>query len=253
MISMNDKHIRKRILEAAEHDTPDLRSVLLPAVEARVSTSRNHGWSFKKPIGLGLVFASLFLLLIVYNPFQSAPALTSVYLEFNPSIVIHLDETDHFSTLEGLNSDGIEFVQTLTPLLQSQHIDDVLDIIIEEALALGYLSSDNPVILYDVIHADIDVASRVLAALEQTLPTVAQRHVTNAAIRRGMAGDSTDHEQAMQNQHNVSVMKLRLIQSILDTEEGYTFEALLELSIKELLELSDQMPHRNMPNRPLPR
>ncbi len=252
---MNDNTVKKRILEAAAHDTPDLQSVLLPVVNARVSTSKTPRWSFKKPIGIGfgLVFTTLLLLLIVYNPFQSTTALTSVYLDFNPSIVIHLDDNDYFNAIEGLNTDGVVFAETLTPILKSCHLDDVLDHIVKEALQMGYLSVDNPVILYDVTHTDSAVATRVLTALESTLPTVAQKHVANATLRRGMAGNSSTHEQAMQNQYGVSVMKLRLVQNILDTNDDYTLEALLELSIKDLLELVDQIPHRNMPSRPLPR
>ena len=252
---MRDDFLKQKILEAAEKDTPNLSHQLFTKVESKLKDKRSKVWSLKPiwRLSYGVGALLIVLLLMWRNPFATPVPLTAVYLEFNPSMVIYLDEDDHFDSIEGLNADGVIFAELVLSQLLNQRLPNILNIVIDEAVEKGYLSVDAPVILYDVVNPNIRQSNHVLSVLELELPAAVNRHSQDALMHRGMAGNPSSLEEVIARNYGVSVMRLRLIEGIMAEDDTYTLEDLIERSMPELLELSQNFPPSGVPNHRGPR
>lgn len=254
-MALKNNDVKTRILRAADEDIPNI----LDRLEyERVPNDIKQPWyAFIQKPSLKLVTTSFTFFLLAFLLINFMPttleAQSTVYIEFNPSVALLLDNDDQVIELGAENTDGEQFIQSLneTYNINNKPFEDVIDMVIEHATNQGYLNDDNTVIMYDVLGNDLEKAEHLLEKVEQTLPKSIAKHNVQATMARGMASNMQETvEQA--KDANVSVMQYHLIETILDENDTYTFEELAEMSIKELFDLSDNRPGPpvDMPGRP---
>jgi hypothetical protein len=265
-MTMNDNDIKKRILEAAQHDVPDLKQSILAQARYRKKEKRSFLSYFKRH---SLQFASLLLVLFISSflvlnllndsPSDTVSADSTVYIDINPSFEIDVDDNDNIIALRAINSDAEHIKQLLNSYL-NQNIYTVIDDIIDRAIDENYLNADNPYVMIDVKGQSSTRETVLIETIESRIPAHAEARMQHVEMIRGNAQNPTDDEQEAARNHHMSMMKLRTIETILSLTDDYTFEDLETQSTGELVQLyrtlsnddsnnvpprgrSDSMPH----------
>ncbi len=253
---MSDKKMEKKLRHYAKEETPDVKerikasSVYRDFMDKRQpEPKKTPGFNWNRRLAFGGTLALLILAFVFVFPLFQAEASSTVYMDINPSLRLEVGEDDFVKRLDGENQDGEDFLEGLSNL-RNQPFDDVIDILVEEAIDRGYLSEDNPYLMFDVISDNEDLQARHLAKMEERLPEVAQDRVPNFALMRGSSEGVGEEERERAQQHGISVMKSRIIDAILEETDDYDYETLSEYSVGQLRDLMDD--YDISPKRPGP-
>ncbi|MFU8792847.1 MAG: hypothetical protein ACNA7K_02380 [Acholeplasmataceae bacterium] len=154
-----------------------------------------------------------------------------VTLDINPSIELVVSPREKVIYAGALNEDGELLLAGLEII--GLDLEDALDLIIEEAIYLGFIDTTD-----EEINIEVSTISGKLEAGER-IHERAKEHVNNAFIKRAMVGRANDkafdqEDVAEAETHGVTPGFLKLATSVLLIQDTYTLEELLEMTHEEL-------------------
>lgn len=258
---MNEKDIKKRILEAARKDVPDFKRTILAEAQLRpekrsfLTYFKRHTTQFASLLLIVLISGFLLLNLNDTDTGDTVSADSTIYMDINPSFEIDVDEDNNIIALRAINTDA-EHIKQLLNTYDNQNVYTVIDDIIDRAIDEDYLNSGNPYVMVDVKGQTLTRENTLIEAIESRVPDHAQDRMPDIQMIRGNAQNPTDDEKDAARDHHMSMMKLRTIEAILDQTNDYTFEDLETKSTGELVHLykslsdddSNSVPPRGRPD-----
>ncbi|MFP4286903.1 MAG: hypothetical protein ACLFRI_04315 [Candidatus Izemoplasmataceae bacterium] len=234
---MRKESTKDRIIEAASRDVPDVLSRIKEDHRFKVP---EHKPFFKRielvklmPYTAALIVILALIFTLNFNNPQPIEASSTVYIEINPALEIDLNEEDEIIAIRVKNQKAQEILDNLIDY-EGQKVDVFIERLIQKAIERGYLSSENPFVMYDISGKNTVITARIEAMLNERVPEIAQRNLPGLAFVHGNAKNLTQEEINNAREHNINVMKYRLIQTILENNDTYTFDELKALSIGEL-------------------
>lgn len=243
---MKKSKFEEMITTSFKSETPDILNKIKSSDQFYVPEKvKKYDFSrfFNKRLSYSL--ASIFVLAIVMFSLLSSgtevPAVvaSTVTIDINPSIQITLDEDDYVINVTAINADG-ELLIDRDIKFKGLTLERTIEIIIAEALRLGYIVNDSEenIILIDVASSRADIKARVEAALEAKIQSEMDKISRNVQITREnrdeLSQDQIDNLKNTAKQYKLSPAKLFLINRIIDADDTYTIEDLKDLSIREL-------------------
>lgn len=244
---MKNTNYKETLHRLLEEETPDVLSKIKQDPRFRVPVKEKFSLAaifrqYKVPY----VFSSIFVLaLFVFALFLSGQApgneviASTITMDINPALEITLNEDDEVIDVVSINTDGEEFIRNLSNV-KGMSLDTVIRVLVQRAIDRGYIIDDTNVIL-------IDIASRnqtLKATLEEKIQTAFQREQMRHNIPvnvRNMVTEITENVRAEAREHHMSGAKYRLIQTVLDASNEYTFEELENYSIRSLFRILNEV------------
>ncbi len=245
---MRQNRTEKRIRKEAERRVPDLKAPIKESSTYRAFMKEAQANKRTPLLQKRFVPAfSLVAAVLVIGLFLALPLAlnehgdtTHIQMEFNPSFGIEIDSEDTIVSLHAYNSDA-ETLFDNTGDLQDKSFDEGLDRLIDEAIALDYLSETNAQILYSVSGDDEERVEAKAAELEEKIPEVARaKGIDHAMAMRSVNGPPGEEEIEEARNHGVGFMKMRLVKNILEATDEYDFETLIEKNIGTLKDIIEE-------------
>ncbi len=230
---MNNKDIEKKIHQAYKNATPDVLSSILEECEDMKGQNvymeiqpKQRKIKYNR-----IVFACVLMLAIVAGVVtmnSSSQVMATISLDVNPSLEIKVNKSDKVLKVNTLNDDAIIVLGDME--LEGSQLDVAVNALIGSMLQKGYIN---------------DLANSILISIDGSNPSTLQNRLIkdiNSIIEaNGMNGSivtqtlvSNSDLEKRANEHNITFSKAQLIQSIVNQNNGYTFEGLVPLSIHEL-------------------
>ena len=160
-------------------------------------------------------------------------ALTYIGLRINPEIEMIADETNTVVSANAINDDGEVLLSTVE--LEGKTVEDATVEFTEAAIDLGYM---DPAKGTDTVYVDVNSESEAVAEkVEKSLSDKLTKYFTN----KGLAGKVS--EEVLQtyidtaDEWNVSPGHAKLIVRTLSANPELTYNELLDLTVRDLLEL----------------
>ena len=243
---MKKSKFEEMITTSFKSETPDVLNKIKSSDQFYVPDKvKKYDFSrfFNKRLSYSL--ASVFVLAIVLFSILSSgtevPAVvaSTVTIDINPSVQITLDEDDHVINVSAINDEG-EYLIDRDIKYKGMTLDEAVEIILAEALRLGYINDDSEdnFILIDVASNRADIKARVEAALEAKIQSEMAKLSRQVEITRENRDELTEEQKDdLKNtaeQFRLSPAKLFLINRIIDIDDTYTVASLKDFSIKEL-------------------
>ena len=160
-------------------------------------------------------------------------ALTYIGLRINPEIEMVTDETGTVVSANAVNTDG-EVVLSAVELEGKTAEDAVVDFT-ETAVDLGYMdpAKDKDTVYVDVNGENAEVVEKV----EKSLSDKLMKFFEKKGIAGKVSKEVLDSYIAAAEEWNVAPGHAKIIARVLDANPELTYEELLNLTVKELLEL----------------
>lgn len=209
-----------------------------------------------------LIFAFAYLLNLRYTP------VSTLTIDLNPSIKVDINAFNRVVAIEGINSDGMEFVNDLDYNFKT--IEDLLEEIKETGIESGYFTDSEAYLLVGIYGSDYEKEAEIDTLLTEStyfkFLTIAQHDEDNTLSLTNdytrdyssvfFSKNETDVENAMTSdfdtlepgsqdeitanillEYQLSEAKLSVINSILERNpyDSIDVEWLLSLSIEELI------------------
>ncbi len=189
----------------------------------------------RKPFNFRRVYGSLalaFSLILVFSLFiiKRPENYYTIFVDINPSISLKVNSKEVVKEVTPLNEDGIIFIADLE-LIDAQ-LDDAIDIIVSEALNIGYFTDDFANISVSTFGKHENKALKVNEQVERRL----QQKVENIVI-------IDKKEEA--KEHGISPGKMAAINKALEADEDLTLEKALKMNEKDLLEKIEDKARKN--------
>ncbi len=180
----------------------------------------------RKPLIFKRLYGSLalaFSLILVFSLFiiKRPENYYTIFVDINPSISLKVNTKELVKEVTPLNEDGIIFINDLE--LLDKNLNDAIDIIVNEAINVGYFTDDFANISVSTFGKEEDKAIKVNEQIEQRL----KQRVGNIVI----TDLSEDAEEL-----GVSKGKMTAINKALEADQDLTLEKALKMNEKQLLD-----------------
>ncbi len=184
-----------------------------------------------KKIILTLIIIILTLIIIlfgIYHYISNNKIASTITLDVNPSILIHLNKKDKILNVISLNEDGKKI---LRDDYKGKTLDKSLNSIASNLMENGYVTEEQNTILISVEGniTEKDVTSKIKK-------TFKEKNVECNVIVQKI--EESSKEKA--NEYNISNSKASYIEEIVKDNAEYKFEDLKDLSIEELNSISKE-------------
>lgn len=266
---MNESKFKDDIKNTFESQVPDVLHQIKASPKFAVP-KRNHllsRWIVKPNkavVSLFSIFVVVLIVLFSIRQLRDPVAASTVTLDINPSIVITLDEDDNVISVSTVNNDG-ETVIEKNIRYRGLSIEEFVDILVRRLEALGYIvttDAETNIILIEVDAENTTIRNRVETAFKTRLNTKmeefgAPHWVLNSREIRLVEQHDELRDRMIVERYTRA--KLTLVYRILELDDSYTKEDLIELTVRQLYNLyinledpenlpdPDQMPGRHMP------
>lgn len=169
---------------------------------------------------------------LALNVYQVNYAVAStVSLEVNPSVQITVNEKERVLDVKALNKDGEIVIGDMD--FSGSDIDVTVNALIGSMMRNGYLNELANSILISVDNDDPMKGNKLQEKLTAEVNELLEADgFIGAVLGQTITNDNTLQQQA--DQYGITTGKAQLIQQILGSTEGHTFEELAPLSINEL-------------------
>ena len=162
-----------------------------------------------------------------------AEATTYVSLRINPEIELLADEDRNVITANAINEDGEVVLSTID--LEGKSIEEAGEIFTETANELGYFTPDGEKdTVYVEVQSTIDGEE---ADLEEKLDKTIRDYFNNNGINGKVSPETLDKYADKAENWNISVGHTKLVMRVLDSHPELTDTDVLDLSVKELMNL----------------
>lgn len=227
-----------KIKQAFSNAVPDLCDVILSDCEKEEGKVIMMTETKKKKSVVKYVMAAAsFLVLLgagtlLFNSYQMNYVVAStVSLEVNPSIQITVNEKERVLDVKALNKDGEIVIGDMD--FSGSDIDVTVNALIGSMLRNGYLNELANSILISVDNSDPVKGSELQEKLTEEVNQLLEADgFFGAVLGQTITDDNTLKQQA--DQYGITTGKAQLIEQILESTQGHTFEELAPLSINEL-------------------
>lgn len=155
----------------------------------------------------------------------------TVSLEVNPSIQIQVNEKERVLNVQALNKDGEIVIGDMD--FSGSDINVVINALIGSMLRNGYLNELANSILISVDNEDPAKGALLREKLTEEVNEILESDGFLGAVLSQTITESTDLQQ-LADQYGITLGKAQLIQDILGSVQGYTFEDLVPLTINDL-------------------
>ena len=227
---MNDQNLKTRIKQAAQENVPDVRSrVLAQAKPSTQGTRHPYRYAFAGAL------AVMLLALIALWP-ATVDVYATVHLDVNPSIAIDLDDEERILEVRALNDDA-QLLLSSIDVASFDTLEELIDAIIDEAIARGIMTEDRPFVMIDITGDDAAFVEGLYGHLSHRIPEHAMGRIPNVEVIRGHSHDAVPDEVARAREHGMNVQRLRLIDALVDATD-YDFDTLKAMQINELVQLA---------------
>lgn len=227
-----------KIKQAFANATPDICNVILSDCEEEKGKVIVMAEAKKKRSVLKYVMAAagLFVLIgagtLLLNIYQVNYAVAStISLDVNPSIQITVNEKERVLDVAALNKDGEIVIGDMD--FSGSDIDVTVNALIGSMLRNGYLNELANSILISVDNSDPAKGSLLQEKLTEEVNQLLEADGFFGAVLGQTITDNNILKQQA-DQYGISTGKAQLIQQILESTQGHTFEELAPLSINEL-------------------
>lgn len=228
----------EKIKQAFANATPDICNVILSDCKEEKGKVIVMAEAKKKRSVLKYVMAAagLFVLIgagmLLLNIYQVNYAVAStISLDVNPSIQITVNEKERVLDVAALNKDGEIVIGDMD--FSGSDIDVTVNALIGSMLRNGYLNELANSILISVDNSDPAKGSLLQEKLTEEVNQLLEADgFFGAVLGQTITDNNTLKQQA--DQYGISTGKAQLIQQILESTQGHTFEELAPLSINEL-------------------
>ncbi len=234
---MAHKDMENKIRHAFEAATPDvLDNILQNCHEQKgtvipMTTKKRKNWIPKVAaaaaalvlvLGLGLGFG-------IYQ--ANCKVVSTVSIDVNPSLELHLNSKNKVVCVDALNEDGRDILgdKQLSGKSLEEAMDDLLGAMIEK----GYLNENANSVLVSVDGENEEKS----AALKETVNNGVKNCLKGRAFDGSVIAQTLNKNDKLNGkaeQSGISPSKAKLIERILAQDSRYTFEELAKLSINEL-------------------
>lgn len=235
---MTDTDNNAKIRQAYAHAVPDIRDVVLEDCQQEKgqcmmmeeTKKRKSGWRY-------VAAAAACLVLIAGGSFGvkayrvNYTVAATVSLEVNPSVQITVNEKERVLNVKALNRDGEIVIGDMD--FSGSDIDVVVNALIGSMLRNGYLNELANSILISV--DDSDPAKGAL--LQEKLTKEVNELLASDGFLGAVIGQTLMESDDLQRQadlYGITLGKAQLIEQVLDSTTGHTFDELAPLSIHEL-------------------
>lgn len=227
-----------KIKQAYANAVPDICGVILSECEQKegkviVMTEEKKKRGFIKYL---MAAASLVLVLgagaLLTNVYRLNYAVSStVSLDVNPSIQITVNEKERVLEVKALNKDGGIVIGDMD--FEGSDIDVAMNALIGSMLRKGYLNELANSILISVDNNDPAKGEQLQEKLTEKVNELLESDGFFGAVL-GQTIRENGNLQQLAEQYGITQGKAQLIQQILDSTTGHTFEELAPLTINEL-------------------
>ncbi len=227
-----------KIKQAYANAVPDICGVILSECERKegkviVMTEEKKKRGFIKYL---MAAASLVLVLgagaLLTNVYRLNYAVSStVSLDVNPSIQITVNEKERVLEVKALNKDGGIVIGDMD--FEGSDIDVTMNALIGSMLRKGYLNELANSILISVDNNDPAKGEQLQEKLTEKVNELLESDGFFGAVL-GQTIRENGNLQQLAEQYGITQGKAQLIQQILDSTTGHTFEELAPLTINEL-------------------
>lgn len=227
-----------KIRRAYENAVPDIRDAVLADCRQEKGQVVILEETRKKGSAANYVMAAAACLLLVFgggfgvNAYRANYAVAStVSLEVNPSIQITVNEKERVLDVKALNKDGEIVIGDMD--FSGSDIDVAVNALIGSMLRNGYLNELANSILISVDNEDPAKGTALQEELTKEVnDLLASDGFLGAVLSQTITEKSSLQQQA--DQYGITLGKAQLIEQILNSTQGHTFEELAPLSINEL-------------------
>lgn len=219
---MNKREIKQNLIKEDYLLTSNLKDKVLTKVglnkEHTINKQRrfNFKWAYSSLVlafGLVLVF-SLFI-------FKRPESYSTIFVDINPSLSLKVNTKEIVKEVTPLNEDGIIFILDME--LVDLNLDDVIDIIVDEAINNGYFTEDFANVSISTLNKNQKQADKINNQVNNRL----KDKVFNINIQN-------DSEEA--KELGISTGKLNAIKKALEADESLTIDEALKMNEDKLLE-----------------
>lgn len=238
---MKNKHYEQHLRALSKESIPSFET-LFPSYK---KPKRWPGW--QKRFVFAPVLTILIFTLAVWFFQPSEPTFSTLYLEINPSLQITIDDNEVIVDVIPLNDDASNL--PLRSYIDLSY-DDFLDQWFKDVAERLEWDEDR-LILFDVIGENATLNEKLAQRLESTLnshPLFTEHPAT--VMRQHMGALSKPELDAARNL-GIGLMRYRLAQAIADENEDLTFEEILDLPVRDLIQRRPEPPVQpSPPGRP---
>lgn len=155
----------------------------------------------------------------------------TVLLEVNPSIRIQVNEKERVLAVQALDKDGEIVIGDMD--FSGSDVSVAVNALVGSMLRNGYLNELANSILISVDDNDPARGAALQKELTEEVNDMLESDDFFGAVLSQTITESNDLQQ-LSEQYGITLGKAQLIQDILNSEQGHTFEELVPLSINEL-------------------
>ena len=164
---------------------------------------------------------------------ESSEAATYVSLRINPEIELIADEDDEVVAVNAINEDG-EVVLAVSDFI-GDTIEEATEEFVDAAVELGYIDVESE---ESTVYVHVDGESEeIIEDIEEKINTRVHKYFDDKGIFGKVEKELMDEYIDKSKELNIGVGHVRMIERILELYPEMTEEELLEMDIKELLEL----------------
>lgn len=244
---MRNKEVEKRLNLVISNSVPDVLDNILEKCEKKrgfnlnmaksKTKEENNNWFPKYALagGLAVLVFGISLGINQYNSLYKANSI--IEFDVNPSIELKVNKKEDVIKAVALNDDAEIILKNMD--LSNVDLDVAVNAIVGSMLKHGYISVDENSILVSVKNDEQKERERLQKEISKEISDLLKASSINGSIiTQEFEDDKTLSK--LSNNHNISVGKAKLINSVLESKitnaEGnlYTFESLATLSINEL-------------------
>jgi hypothetical protein len=193
---------------------------------------KKGGIQMKRLFGIGL-FVTLVLILMGCGKSETVEGTTYLGIDINPSIEFVLDENGVVVSFLLVNEDG-ETVAADIDFIGMTY-EEALEAFLNAAMETGFLDvtrTDNTVVV--TVGADDDETEDTIAvgAQEEAWAFLEQHRIGGAILDGELVLEDL---KLLADEYNISIGKVRVIESILAVDDSRTFEELVDIAMKDLI------------------
>ena len=167
------------------------------------------------------------------NTAAQGEALTYIGLRINPEIELLADEAGNVVAANAVNEDGEVILSTVE--LEGMSVEEAGETFTQTANDLGYLTPDGE---KDTVYIDVEsTIDGEDARLTEQLTARIRRYFSNKGINGKIAPETLEKYAEKATEWGVSAGHTKLIMRVLDAHPELSDQDVLQMSIKELLQL----------------
>lgn len=167
------------------------------------------------------------------NTAAQGEALTYIGLRINPEIELLADEVGNVVAANAVNEDGEVILSTVE--LEGMSVEEAGETFTQTANDLGYLTPDGE---KDTVYIDVEsTIDGEDARLTEQLTARIRRYFSNKGINGKIAPETLEKYAEKATEWGVSAGHTKLIMRVLDAHPELSDQDVLQMSIKELLQL----------------